>query len=408
MVSVSSDRKFLRRPKKLGRADFLARNGQIRLRVKSFRLAETLNRAGVLLYGGVVMAPSFKRPSISLPSRVSSQAVPNRHRRPAFTLVELLAVIAIIGVLVGLLLPAVQAAREAARRTACGNKIKQLGLAMHTYHDMQGRLPTNGYSGPSQGEVSAFVRILPQIEQSALYDRIPITGWQPYNTQIDGVALDRIVVPDLVCPGETGPRLPHTNGKAVTSYGLSMGSQLMEPYQCDPRTIIPSFPSGFDADGNREDPFSRGNARASYGVGNEISGLFGLGWYSRWSAAMKEITDGLSKTIVLGEVRQRTIHFSMDYDTTNGYGWSFPYSVVAATTGPINYPTSDVNPGEVLSNCRNRNSNYVFSHAFRSPHSGGAWFTFADGSCRFLSETIDHFVYQKLGDRWDGQEVSIP
>lgn len=329
--------------------------------------------------------------------------------RNAFTLVEVLVVIAIIGVLVGLLLPAVQAAREAARRSACGNKIKQLGLAMHTYHDAQGRFPLNGYSGPSQGEVSALVRILPQIEQSALYDKVPITGWQPYNTVIDGVVLDRILVPDLVCPGEASSRLPHTNGKAITSYGVSLGSQLMQPYQCDPRTIIPAFPSGFDSDGDREDPFSRGNARASSGVGSQISGLFGLGWVTPWwSAAMKDITDGLSKTIVLGEVRQRRHHFSMDYDTTNGYGWSWPYGVVAATTGPINYPTSDVNPGEVLSNCRNRNSNYTLSHTFRSPHPGGAWFTFADGASRFLSETIDNFVYQKLGDRWDGQEVSVP
>jgi prepilin-type N-terminal cleavage/methylation domain-containing protein len=347
----------------------------------------------------------LRRP-LSGSSPHSRESHPSRHT--AFTLVELLVVIAIIGTLVGLLLPAVQAAREAARRTDCGNKIKQLGLAMHTFHDAKGRLPLNGYSAPSQGEVSGLVRILPQIEQSALYDKIPITGWRPYNTSIGGTVLDRILVPDLICSSETSPRLPHTNGKAITSYGLSMGSQLMEPYQCDPRTIIPAFPSGFDADGNREDPFSRGNARASYGVASEISGLFGLGWYSQWSASLKEITDGLSKTIVLGEVRLRSHHFSMDYDTTNGYGWSWPYCVVAATTGPINYPTSDVNPGAVLSNCRNRNSNYILSHAFRSPHAGGAWFAFADGASRFLSETVDHFVYQKLGDRWDGREVSIP
>jgi prepilin-type N-terminal cleavage/methylation domain-containing protein len=348
---------------------------------------------------------SLRKPRSGSSPRVEGGHLP---RRTGFTLVELLVVIAIIGTLVGLLLPAVQAAREAARTTACGNKIKQLGLAMQTFHDARGRLPLNGYSAPSQGEVSGLVRILPQMEQTALYNKIPITGWQPYNTVIDGVVLDRILVPDLVCPSETSPRLPHTNGKAITSYGLSMGSQLMQPYQCDPRTIIPAFPSGFDADGDRDDPFGRGNARASYGIAAEISGLFGLGWYSRWSATIKDITDGLSKTIVLGEIQQRRHHFSMDYDTTNGYGWSWPYAVVAATTGPINYPTSDVNPGAVLSNCRNRNSNYILSHSFRSPHQGGAWFAFADGGSRFLSETIDNFVYQKLGDRWDGQEVSVP
>lgn len=93
-------------------------------------------------------------------------------RQAGFTLVELLVVIAIIGVMVGLLLPAVQAAREAARRMACSNNMKQLGLALHNYHDTHRTLPALG-GGPSYNNwVSAHVRILPFIEQTALYDQI--------------------------------------------------------------------------------------------------------------------------------------------------------------------------------------------------------------------------------------------
>src|SRR5438874_1669093 len=98
------------------------------------------------------------------------------HRGSGFTLVELLVVIAIIGVLVALLLPAVQAAREAARRTQCSNNLKQLGLAMHNYHDVAGRLPCNinrvGGATNDRNQASQLVNLLPYIEQKSLYDQI--------------------------------------------------------------------------------------------------------------------------------------------------------------------------------------------------------------------------------------------
>ena len=116
-------------------------------------------------------------------SRPTSQAVASRKRsqRHAFTLVELLVVIAIIGILIALLLPAVQAAREAARRNQCSNNLKQLGVGLHGYHDITGSFPF-GRGGTATGamsnssRVSGFIPLLPYIEQTAIYDQIRAGG----------------------------------------------------------------------------------------------------------------------------------------------------------------------------------------------------------------------------------------
>src|SRR5262245_16372851 len=160
--------------------------------------------------------------------------------RRGFTLVELLVVIAIIGVLVALLLPAVQAAREAARRTQCGNNLKQLGIGFHNYHDVSGRLPCNinrvvqmlaGTRVPDdRNQASHLVNLLPYIEQKAIYEQVNVrTHYPAFGNQIvAGQALKTIVVKSYICPDSNHQRFNPATNVAFSNYAASIGSQQME------------------------------------------------------------------------------------------------------------------------------------------------------------------------------------
>ncbi|HVX62532.1 MAG TPA: DUF1559 domain-containing protein [Pirellulales bacterium] len=165
--------------------------------------------------------------------RVSSARV-----RRAFTLVELLVVIAIIGILIALLLPAVQAAREAARRSQCVNNLKQLGLGLQNYHDVNLSFPagcggtTGNYPYSNNGRISPFIPLLPFVEQGPLYDQIKAggngqlpygppgwSGWKNWNVQ----------VPSLLCPSDTRPHpAPGANGE--NNYAFSHGDSINNIY----------------------------------------------------------------------------------------------------------------------------------------------------------------------------------
>ncbi|MBA2114160.1 DUF1559 domain-containing protein [Bremerella alba] len=144
---------------------------------------------------------------------------PPSKMRNGFTLVELLVVIAIIGVLIALLLPAVQQAREAARRMQCSNHLKQLGLAVHNYHDTYGVLPP-AMMGPdaASGRYSAFVRLLPFLEQSAAYDNIAANPTSPWSSS----GGNSVVVAGLQCPSAPAVPYPITN-LPYTNYVLNLG-----------------------------------------------------------------------------------------------------------------------------------------------------------------------------------------
>ena len=138
-------------------------------------------------------------------------------RRRGFTLVELLVVIAIIGILIALLLPAVQAAREAARRMQCSNNLKQIGLALHNYHTTNKAFPPGAFWVCPEGELwrgSILIRLLPYIEQQPLYDQfdftVPTDGQTEANT---GTLLVANIVPPYVCPSDTNEGL--FNGRAI-------------------------------------------------------------------------------------------------------------------------------------------------------------------------------------------------
>ncbi|MCP4175512.1 MAG: DUF1559 domain-containing protein [Fuerstiella sp.] len=329
-------------------------------------------------------------------------------KRPGFTLIELLVVIAIIAILIALLLPAVQQAREAARRTQCKNNLKQLGLALHNYHDVFLQFPpsifrTVGGLGPTwsaSSRGSYLTRLLPYVEQAPMYNALDFslegTPWTPANFegQVDGSGkLYRdYLIPSFVCPTEISPTRDGHGAK--TNYALSMGNQAM-----------PANSSGGGCSDYPGNNFGNGGA----GHGNSANPSHVSGFVSRlnWASKMRDLVDGSSNVIAGGEIRPQCGDHSRN-------GWFHFNSLWVATTAPVNYPIKcvredagwngayDGTPGNT--GC-NHWQNWQTSQGFKSRHTGGAQFVMGDGSVHFISENIDYLLYQRLGDRRDGQPV---
>ncbi len=341
-------------------------------------------------------------------------------RRAGFTLVELLVVIAIIGILIALLLPAVQAAREAARRSQCQNNLKQIGLALHNYHDSNRKFPAgwvdltpgNGIDAPiprppgeTAGGWSWSAIILPYFEQSALFDELNLryhpygTGGDPAGNNLRAVAKS---LPSFNCPSDgvktafLANNAGNPNGTAnlaTTSYCGCNGP--FDGQICDNTTTPPSsHPRNI--------------------------GLLVMNKERRFN----DVLDGTSNVVAVGEVSfnpgQPNRNFLLGNITTGGgplctnlgANQNGPYNHLRSTRKKLNGP---VVGGDV-------------HRAFHSWHPGGAQFCLADGSVRFLSENIAHTntnysnaqslngidvanggvfaVYQRLGGISDGLPLS--
>jgi prepilin-type N-terminal cleavage/methylation domain-containing protein/prepilin-type processing-associated H-X9-DG protein len=315
----------------------------------------------------------------------------NRRVR-GFTLVELLVVIAIIGILVALLLPAIQAAREAARRSQCANNLKQWGVALHNYHDTIGRFPPGAvFYGGNNDRGSIHIRVLPYMEQMALYEEFNFnisTDGQRTTAQPDGNTLIRsITIPSFICPSDGG------NDK--------FGSV---PDQVQVSNYYPSAGPTADISNNANCSCSEHGLWASYSssgtnVNNPAGPFTRRGW--DFTCRMSSVIDGLSNTIFIGEVLA-------DCSNHVRAGWSHSNKWGAFTQVPINYnsclPDLAAAGGD---GCRAR-CNWNTEVGFKSRHPGGAQFLFGDGAVSFLADSIDHWTYQRLGDRRDGHPVSIP
>ncbi len=207
-------------------------------------------------------------------------------RRRGFTLVELLVVIAIIGVMVGLLLPAVQAAREAARRMSCGNNFKQLGLGLHNYHAAYNRLPqqgggTNGGAGVNNGLfLSALVPMLPFIEQQSLWEQIsnplgtyPAMGPVPWDA---GYAPWRTTVGTYRCPSD--PTQPNPGRTGLNNYAMCIGDG-----------IAWTDRGGINDNGTPANPAA---------ADQFLRGVF----RTRRVCGFRDVLDGTANTIMMGEI----------------------------------------------------------------------------------------------------------
>jgi prepilin-type N-terminal cleavage/methylation domain-containing protein/prepilin-type processing-associated H-X9-DG protein len=316
-------------------------------------------------------------------------------KRDGFTLIELLVVIAIIAVLIGLLLPAVQASREAARRTSCANNLRQLTVAAQHFHSDHRKFPTGAHfavyvDGRPSGGTNLWVELLPYFEQENLYKR-----WD-YNDNRNNVAggttaTQAQVIGILLCPSDW---LPETVVELTPAVWRP-------PAWCRGFYGIGSY--GGNA-GKRSVP--TGDPPAFPGISRD--GIFFLD--SRVTLA--GITDGSSNTLLFGERYHHDPEFDLreplnvpGTDVLPNYGkWGFvagPAGCMANLTlhaaERINY---QVPPEGDASTTANR------ACAFGSGHPGGANFAFADGSVRFLSERTALPILQALGTRGGGEVIS--
>ncbi len=312
-----------------------------------------------------------------------------------FTLVELLVVISIIGILAALLLPAVQSAREAARRVQCHSHLKQFGLALLNYHQQHEQFPPNGrvlFNENPHRKGSMHLRLLPYLEQEAFWKRLDWDGTNIVEANGDIVwqishnaELKSTIIGVLRCPSDDYP-LINQSGETRTNYAPSVGAQ-----RAFGRGNCPAYPGNEFGNGSAPDAFI---AHPSV-----ISGLF-----SRvdWAARIAEITDGTSHTIAMGEVLPGCSSSLDDFPWWHNGPWT------TGTAIPINFPTC---PGQGLGHDGSTGidcyawNNWKTDLAFKSRHPGGASFVFADGSVHFISEAIDYRNYQRLGDRRDGEPV---
>ncbi len=339
-----------------------------------------------------------------------------RRSRTGFTLVELLVVIAIIGILIALLLPAVQAAREAARRAQCSNNIKQLGLALHNYLDVNKTFPpyavwgfTTGVQCEEPYHHTWLMAIMPYMEQSALYDsaNMRARAW--------GQAFTAQRVAGLVCPSDAGfTEASETHGVSITTYAACEGWDWWnQTVMSSTHTAAVKYP----VLANKEligvfDSKSTGKTTSASNVAR--------------STRLAEITDGTSNTVLVAEVN--STGFTGGGVLTSGTGVPRPRSsaytraaFVAMTAGgigsqPANYKRPDGSAAVQDSywktgpNMRypcfltysGPNSN---EHAPSSLHPGIVQVLLGDGSVRTMSETIDYVTYMYATSMSDRQPV---
>ena len=307
----------------------------------------------------------------------------SRSNRRGFTLVELLVVIAIIGILIAMLLPAVQAAREAARRMQCTNNLKQMGLGMHNYATARGDCFPAGVSGHLKH--SLFTHLLPYIEMQLIYDQLDLEG----NTATIDDHQRSLVVPIYICP--SWPYQPaYTVSEASSSVGTSLAGGGLTLYQ----GVAGAFPD-----------------EASYittGYGNvpRDNGMFGF----KFNRRISDVTDGLSNSLAIGEWCFLDSPGETKFSNAPGlvrmwmagsYVFDGKENVAMMAAKVVANPINSIFTSEV--------DGVGFNHLpFGSYHPGGANFLIGDGSVTFLSEDMDFMLYQELATVNRGEPVDLP
>jgi prepilin-type N-terminal cleavage/methylation domain-containing protein/prepilin-type processing-associated H-X9-DG protein len=332
-------------------------------------------------------------------------AWPRPRCRLAFTLIELLVVIAIIGILVSLLLPAVQKVREAAARLQCQNNLKQLALGIHNYHDAYRAFPLNStYSyDPTTPSWSWVTNILPFLEQGNLYQQLG-AGARPPNNIDQSLAGIVQIVPILRCPSD-----PYAPGSVVQQpSNYDMNDPVLGPLNYSVGNYKANMGSnwgggppgspywwGTDPQWCNGDPGNT-NPATSYdgcGAGNGVIWDYrSPGNPTGGPIRILSITDGTSNTIMLGEAAA-----GKDYQNS----WQHADASIATCT----YPPNFLNPATGQPYAPTDWSN---GYGFHSWHTGGVNFAMSDGSVRMIENAIDLNLFRALGTRNGGEAASPP
>lgn len=280
-----------------------------------------------------------------------------------FTLVELLVVIAIIGILVGLLLPAVQAARESARRAQCQNNLKQLGLALHNYESAHGALPPGG---TSNNGLSWIVLVLPYFEEGVLHDQFDFSDGTYVESNKNELALNRVNV--LLCPSQP---IVHSILSTIDSDLEVVDGR--DPYTTHYYGVM--GPKGYNS--IIDAVYEQEGSPYSYGGGHATQGVLG----KNRTVKMSMITDGTSNTFAVGEIswndwpryRSWMRGSTLSDATTVGTTMGGAKNVFGSINGGLPAGWNDA--------------------GFGSEHPSGTHFLMCDGSVRFISEDVDYALF---------------
>jgi prepilin-type N-terminal cleavage/methylation domain-containing protein/prepilin-type processing-associated H-X9-DG protein len=325
--------------------------------------------------------------------------------RSGFTLVELLVVIAIIGILVALLLPAIQAAREAGRRISCGNNIKQLALSLHEYHDIHNALPISyggtGNWGPDYSGKSWIIGVLPIIEQKVLYDNIAWIPSPSATSHLQGhdgnvtinTPIAKTVIKPLLCPSDGDNGRGRLGGRAnmpggtlygITNYkanaGANWGTGNHNATQIAEDRIPPPQPTSSDG-------LDRGNGIICRNVNGEAINYRDFAF----------ITDGTANTFAIGEAVPKWC--------THTQWWYF--NGTTATCGiPLNYKTPAILTGSQT--LEGQAGDWPNNYSFFSRHPNGGQFGMCDGAVKFVPDTVDFQTYKRLATAAGGRPAQLP
>lgn len=323
-------------------------------------------------------------------------------RRRAFTLIELLVVIAIIAILIALLLPAVQQAREAARRTQCKNNLKQIGLALHNYHDVFNVFPY-GYNGyGSTGGDPTYYRVygswphfvLPYIDQAPAYNQFsPYLGWWCTPTNVTTIETN---LASLYSAGYAAFYCPSEVSQQVVNYGWPWETEVVSPNQAAMSSYVGC--TGPNTSGDCSiGPYPTQGLTGLTGLplcqfigyhfrenetGTETMGMFAQ---NKSKKSVRSFIDGTSNSLAVGETTFVRLGIGAQTNSLFG-GWTH-----ASTASMINWP--------------GRTHSWGNASGFASYHTGGAQFLLADGTVRFISQNIDQRTFGALGTIAGGETV---